>query len=169
MNAKKIRNTTNPIINIYIPNKEILYNKFNQEELSLELSDYIDKQISRFSFKGIITIKIHSSVNFTKEEQEDIVSLIRRHYGLIISEKQLIAREKLPKKLYFLALGIILLATSVLFPSGTGVVTKELLSITSWIIIWETIENIIYDDTENKIMEQRASQVIKGKIEFIDN
>lgn len=166
MNAKKRRTMNNPIIDIYIDNENQLYNMYNHNKISPKLSDYLDREVEKLSIQSNITLKIYMD-NLTEEKEEEISALIREHYGLIISEKQFQRKEDFLKRIIIIIIGIFLLFISFNIPTKSYTALNELFSIASWLIIWDTAEVIIFEDSREINIEKRAKQIVTSKIAFL--
>ena len=74
------------IIKININKKEDYINKFNSDNLSKDLSNYIMEEYKSFNIKNKFHIEITSNYKMDEEEKEKLISMIRAKYGTEIIE-----------------------------------------------------------------------------------
>jgi len=154
-------------IDIIVDQNTPIYNKFNSNQLSDELSDYIYNQCKGLPTNSNITLKIISSFKITNEEKDKIVDCIRQNYGICIKENLIKLRFEHAKELLMLVTGIFLLIISSLFNSFISSIIGEIISIFGCVVIWEIAYNIFFIETEIRIKNKRFRKLTEAKIEFI--
>ncbi len=152
------------IIEITLNGKEDYLNKYNEKRISKELNDYILEECRGIDIKNDVAIHINTNFEMNEEEKNNLVDMIRENYGLDISDI-----EELLKKLYIIdaimiVLGILLLV--VWFISLSMPILSEFILIVGWLLIWEGINNIMYQSVKNAIKIKRRKKLTNCKIVF---
>ena len=155
------------IIEITLNEKEDYLNKFNNKRISKDLNDYILEECKAMDLNDSIEIQINTNFKMSEEEENNLVDMIRENYGVDISDI-----ESLLKKLYVLNslmifVGIVILA--IWFISSNIPVLSEFILIIGWILIWEGINNIMYQSVKNTIKIKRRKKLTNCKIVFNKN
>lgn len=153
-------------INITINEKTKIYNNFNNEQLSDELSNYIYNQCKGSSIKTNINININHNYDISDNEKTKIIDAIRSNYGIDIKENLLTIKYEHIKEIFLLLLGIILLITSKILVDIKSPILAEIISIFGCVVIWEIAYNIFFVETTKKIENQRLERLKKAKITF---
>ncbi len=154
-------------INIAIDNLDDITNKFNNTKLSDELSNYIYSECKGNSLKENIKINIHTSKQFTDDEKEIIVDMIRSNYGIDIKENMLYIKYTNIKGLILFIVGIFLICIYNFLNNFELAWIPETLLIISWVVIWEAVYNFIFLETQKRIEIKRLKKLTNCKIDFI--
>lgn len=160
-------NNKNIDINITIDNLDDITNEFNNTKLSDELSNYIYNECKGNSLKENIKINIHTSKQFTDEEKEKIVDMIRSNYGIDIKENMLYIKYTNIKGLILFFVGIFLICIYNFLNNFELAWIPETLLIISWVVIWEAVYNFIFLETQKRIEIKRLKKLTNCKIDFI--
>lgn len=137
-------------MNIEINNLEDALNKFNKEQLSEELDNYItSKCLTNITKSKIITIKC----NLSTKEKEILKNTIHSHYTNLANGLKRIDKYDDYIRLVLLIVGIIL----ILISQETISFLSELFLITGWLFIWE----MLYDVLFNQIKRKRSANIYK--------
>lgn len=142
-----------------------IYNTFNNNQLSDELSNYIYNQCKGTSTKTNINININHTFKINNEEKIKIIDAIRANYGIDIKENILTIKHEHIKEMILLLIGSILLILSNILVSKAALL-GEIVSIFGCVIIWEIAYNIVFVETTTKIENQRLERLKKAKIIF---
>ena len=161
MNNKEIN------INITVDNLDDITNKFNNTTLSDELSDYIYNECKGNSLRENIKINIHTSKQFTDEEKEKIVDMIRSNYGIDIKENMLYIKYTNIKGLILFIVGIFLICIYNFLNNFELAWIPETILIISWVVIWEAVYNFIFLEVQKRIEIKRLKKLTNCKIDFI--
>ena len=152
------------IIEITLNRKDDYLNKYNEKRISKELNDYILEECRGIDLKNNIEIHINTNFEMNDEEKNNLVDMIRENYGVDISDI-----EELLKKLYIINTIMILAGIVFLiiwFISSNIPVLSEFILIIGWILIWEGINNIMYQTVKNAIKIKRRKKLTNCKIVF---
>ena len=74
------------IINIHIQSKDDYKNKYNQNILSYQLSNYILEEAKGINVKEKIKFNITSDFDMKIQERNDLIDMIRNNFGADIGE-----------------------------------------------------------------------------------
>lgn len=152
------------IIEITLKHREDYINKFNKKRISKELNDYIIEECRGIDLKNNIELHINTNFEMNEEEKNNLVDMIRENYGLDIRDI-----EELLKKLYIvnvimIFLGILLLV--IWFVILSIPILSEFVLIVGWLLIWEGLNNIMYQSVKNMIKIKRRKKLTSCKIIF---
>lgn len=150
-------------INIHLNSKEYYKNKYNQDILSYELSNYIIEETKGINSNDKIEFVITNSFNITDKEKNNLVDMIRNSFGTDVSEIINFSKKQIVANICIFFIGIIFL---VLYYIITPKFISELTLILGWVFIGEAICNFLYNGIENKIKIRRKKQIISAKIIF---
>lgn len=150
-------------IDIHLNNSEDYKNKYNENILSYELSNYILEETKGISINDKIEFVISNSFEINQEEKNNIVDMIRNSFGTDVSEIISSSKKQLVANLLIFLIGIIFL---VLYYIIIPKFISELTLILGWVFIGEAICNFLYNGIENKIKIKRKKQIINAKILF---
>ena len=151
------------IIKINIKCKNDYISKFNYNILSNELREYIIEECKGYTLNSDISIEITSEYVMDDEEKEKIVDMIRATFGTEISE-MLIFRKKTIIDFLMILFGTLTLIFY-LFTSNIPILSEVIL-IFSWILIGESIYNLIFTGIIDKIMIERKIKLTDCEIIF---
>lgn len=148
-------------IDIHLNNKEDYKNKYNENILSYELSNYILEETKGISTNKKIEFIISSDFEIDNKEKNNIVDMIRNSFGIDISEIISFSKKQLIANLLIFFIGLLfLLLYYVIEPKFIS----ELTLILGWVFIGEAICNFLYHGVENKSKIKRRKQIINAKI-----
>lgn len=153
-------------IEININNNEDIFNKFNKEQISNELANYILTSSKKFLTSSNIKIVIFQKVEMGKEEQNKVVHAIKEHFSLLASEKTKNLKLNNDKTFVLLGIGLSLIVLSDFCSKIINVLIPELFLIVGWIAIWEMINSIFVSNNENKLERTIAKKISECEIEF---
>lgn len=154
----------NHIINIELNSKEDYINKFNNKRISSDLDSYILNEIKTVKLTDKITIEINSNFDLTKEEQKELVSMIKLSYKDDLDELLLYEKKIMSKAIILLIIGIIILL--IYYLSNNLFFISEFILIIGWLMIWEAANGLIFSRTENRIKQVRRKQLIHSHMYF---
>jgi len=151
-------------VKINIKNKEDYKNTYNENELSSELKEYILDHIKSKNTKQNIKLDITTNFKINEKEELNLRYMIRRAFGLDVSEIMNISKKRSLKSLFAFILGTIFLLIYSFIPNQH--VITEIILIIGWVLIWESTYNFLFKNIETKLMIIRRKQIIKSKIEI---
>ena len=160
MNKEKIS------INITLNKNTQIFNPYNKEQLSDELSNYIYNSCKGNPIKKNIKINILHSNDINEEEKKEIVNAIRSNFGIDIKENILHIKYEIGLELILILIGTILLITSKVFHNLNTIVIDEVISIFGWVMIWEAAYHFVFVNIKTMIDNKRLKKLTEAKINF---
>lgn len=160
MNKEKIN------IDITLNKATQIFNPYNKEQLSDELSNYIYNSCKGSSNSKNIKINIHHNHEINNEEKTKIIDAIRSNFGIDIKENILHIKYELSLELILILIGAILLITSKVFHNLNTIVIDEVISIFGWVMIWEAAYHFLFVDIKKMIENKRLKKLTEAKIYF---
>jgi len=152
-------------INITIDKNTQIFNPYNNEQLSDELSNYIYNSCKGIPTKQNIKINIIHNYKLNEQEKKEIIDGIRSNFGIDIKENILQFKYDLGLELLLILLGTILLILAKLLKNDTYIL-QELISIFGCVMIWEAAYNFIFKDIKASIENKRLKKLTEAKINF---
>ena len=151
------------IIKIHLNTKEDYKNKYNEEILSYQLSNYILEELKGINTKQKIKYVISTDFNIDEVEKNNLVDMIRNNFGADISEiMNLAKKERIANYLILLTGAIFLIIYSLL----EKYIISEFVLILGWVFLGEAICNFLYKGIENKSKISRRKQIVNAKVIF---
>lgn len=152
------------VIKINIKKKEDYISKFNYNILSNELRKYIMEECKGYTLNSDISIEISSEYKIDDKEKEKIVDMIRATFGTEISEMLIFRKKTIIIDFLMILFGTLTLIFY-LFSSNIPILSEVIL-IFSWILIGESIYNLIFTGIIDKIMLERKRKLTNCEIIF---
>lgn len=159
----------NNVIEIDIKTKDGVFNKFNDNQISDELGDYIFRNAKKTSIYSTLSIVIDNKAFFTKEEQEVLVDAIREYFGLLVREKINHNKYNGLKKIVLFMIGVLLILTSNLIRSSLGFLIPEVVSIAGCVAIWEVVNMLLFVDSKNSFETKKLRELTECEVIFLNN
>ena len=153
-------------INITLNKHTQIFNPYNKEQLSDELSNYIYNSCKGTPTKKNIKINIMHDHELKEEEKKEIVDAIRSNFGIDIKENILNIRYELSLELLLIFIGTMLLIISKVFHNLNAFVIDEVISIFGWVMIWEAAYHFVFVDIKKIIENKRLKKLTEAKINF---
>lgn len=141
------------VIELDITNEEDLFDKYNKDNISQELINYLVESTFAIDLKEKIKLIIHSDL-----KKQICIPIIIRGLKMEYNKNVLNYKHNSKIQLIYLVLGVIILFISSLI---NGVVLKEVALIGGWVFIWSMIEIELF--TDMKILRKR--KILKRLIE----
>ena len=148
---------------------EDLYNKYNHEELAIGLSEYLEREITKASVKSKIIIRVNLLSEMPKEKYTNLVSSIRKYYGHNISEMLNERKEVNIKNAILILAGLLFIFISELSIKADIFMITTLFSVIGGVVIWDIVSDIIFKDSEKRLVLNRSKQLANAKVIFIRN
>ena len=152
---------------INIDNEDDYINKYNSNNLSNDLSNYIYEECKGKPFNNKIGIIIKCSFKLNEEKQKDIVNKIHNNYKIDLEENLLIIKYSTIKKIAIFLLGILCLYLSYFLK--INFVLSETVLIIGWVAIWEAAYAWLFESDKNKIKIKRLKKLSTCNIKFEEN
>lgn len=143
------------IIRIDLDSELELYEKYNSAIASRDLIEYILEHAKEANKKDIIKITIYK-----KNISQDTIKIIKN--GLKSKYKRNYFHKKSNdiKQVFMLLGGALSLAISTLIKET---IFNEIALIGGWVLIWETIESNIFDDSKTKMENKLIEKILKSE------
>ncbi|MBO5414176.1 MAG: hypothetical protein J6A17_00965 [Bacilli bacterium] len=148
------------IIEIDLKNKEDLFDRYNKNEISKDLIEYIINEITLYNKNDTYKIIINNSIKGQNKIENIIKEGLIREYNNNID----IYDQNNIRQLIFFIMGIIALFISVV---ANGIILKELASVGVWVLFWYIIEVELFEDKENRKRRKIIKKLLDS--EFIEN
>lgn len=147
-------------IDIFIENKNELYEKYNKKIVSSELMQYITNRAMNVEKGKKIHLKIHLKEN-NYECIEVIKNGIKEEYQKNIRNRD----TNNMKQILLLLVGIIVLIISTFI--NTDNILHEVIIIAGWVPIWESIDLELFTDAKEKRRRKILKKLMSAEIEII--
>lgn len=161
-----IQNKKRLEINIFIKNITKIYNQYNENQLSDELSNYIYNQCKGKQAIKNINLNINHDFDINNEDKIKLINTIRENYGIDIKENLLKMKHERIKETILFFIGVLLIVFSKLFNYINGEIMGEIISIFGWVAVWEIAYNLIFAKTKIIIENKRLKKLTEAKIIF---
>ena len=157
------------IIKVLIDKNEGFYNRFDPKKTSIDdnILDYITNEAYNIPFKYKIVIEFYSD-DLSEEEKNKINKIIRNYYIMKISNKDSIIKINLIKALFFMLFGVLMVIYSFLGGNFLGGIYQEVISVISWVLLWEGIDILALSNSSEKIEKKNFKQLYYSEIIFSD-
>lgn len=155
-------------IEIYLKNKEDFRNQFNNNELKVELGDYILNKAHIYKLTRKTDLKLHIETNFEVDEIEKnhMIDMIRSYYGNLIKIELIYLRNSYVKSIVLFFIGIVLLIMSYYSKYITEFLLPEIFIIIGWLAIWETAYNILFSNSKHHLRVKLLKKLTNCYIEI---
>lgn len=161
-----MNNITN--INITINDYSDICNKFNNDMLSEELSNYIYNECKGNPIKNKIKININSVFEIDGLQKDKIIDMIRSNFGTDIRENLLYLKHTNTKGLISFIIGVILILIYNILNTLNLSWISEIILIIGWLLIWEAVYNYLFLETNKRIKIKRLIKLTEAEINFIN-
>jgi hypothetical protein len=154
------------IISITVPHMNSFYNEFDADMLALsdDIIDFIDGRVKNIPYKYHIILEFITP-HMSKQEKENIVDIIKSHYGLLSSSRQRVLYSNNLKAGTLFILGTFFLFVSYSLPDS-NVFVKEIFSIAGWVSAWETFNSLLLDAISIRNNKRNIDRLYNSKIKF---
>lgn len=157
-------NLNQDVIMIDIQDREDIYNRFDQDELSKELGDYLLKKGKKLPFQTKLTIDLHLKIPFEESEISQMEEMIHRYFHHFVIAEKLYFKYGFPKKMILFLIGTLLIILSTFISKMISFVLPELFLIAGWVAIWEAVDNFLFKDISVRLEMKRAQQLKDAKV-----
>lgn len=155
----------NKIENIVIDIDDIedIYNQYNKNELNDDLANYIEKRCSRL-MKNKVDITFVTNEELNDIEKNKIKDLVRSHYELEIKYLNIDVKKIKTANTVYLIAGILIIFIEMILKDFFLIST--VIDILGWVLIWESVFNLLFTDNELDIKLSRAKKILNSNITF---
>lgn len=151
------------IVKINVDSIDDIFNKFDSNDISDDLAIYIENRCSRVK-KQEMQIDIITKEKLDSKDKEKVVIAIRSHFGLETKYNiEDIKMRKIINVILFL-IGIFILIFKNLLPLINTI--TDIADILAWVIMWESVYNLMFRDTQSDIKIDRAKKISNCQIKF---
>jgi hypothetical protein len=153
-------------ISINVEDKDTFYDELDVKRLTLskDIEDYIESKLKKVIYKSNVVLTFYTP-ELSEDEQEDIIKLIRSHYGLILFQNKRELNITKIKIFILFIIGISFLASTHIL-SSEYVLVKDILSIAGWVSIWEIVSTILFDTIKTQREKYNYQRLYNAKIKF---
>lgn len=133
--------------------KENIYDQYSKNSLiNNDFFDYLD-ELYKFANKSKkLNIVFDFDESFSEQEKDNVISLVKVNYSLRYYEKRTKMKSLAVISLILLLIGCIILATyATLEHFQVNYIVSEVISIFSWVFIWEAADLYFFARRELKI------------------
>lgn len=148
---------------IDIDNIEDIYNQYNKNELNDDLANYIEKRCSRL-MKNKVDITFVTNEELNDIEKNKINDLVRSHYELEIKYLNIDVKKIKTANTVYLIAGILIIIIEMILKDFFLIST--VIDILGWVLIWESVFNLLFTDNELDIKLSRAKKILNSNITF---
>lgn len=173
---KRIKATTyevdadgNAVINMKVTDSTSFLSPFyvDKPEINSEASDYLDNAAKVLPIGKEITLRVFCD-NLSKCEETTCASAIKNYYSNRLSETDIKAKKN-AALYYFMGIFGVLLSFLLFFISKLAIsqIILELLTILSWVFVWEAIDLFVFDRPLLRYELKRSLSFVTAKVEFL--
>ncbi len=150
---------------INLDDKDDFFSKYNNTKLSPSLADYIVGETIGKPFKSSFELVIKHSFELSIEEMSMLKKILINSFYSDIKDFNLNLNSERLKQFILFLIGIAFIALNY-FARLYNIVLSEVISIASWVFIWEVIYDICFVNSEQKNKYKRLKQLAKSDVIF---
>ena len=139
-------------------------NKYNSNNLSAELSNYIYEECKGKPINNKVLIIIKSNYKINQEEKIDIINKIHNNYKIDLNEQLLMIKYSNIKNVAIFLLGVLFLY--LYYFIKINFVLSEMTLIVGWVAIWEAVYVWMFVRDKNNINIKRLKKLANCEIKF---
>lgn len=163
-----IKNKCNKVeISVFISEQKDIVNKFNDDTLSNELSNYIYEECEGYPINSEFQINIETAFPLTDKQKNIIVDLIHANYGILVRENLIYQKKKKNLEILLFIIGFVFVLSSHLIGNIGFLLFDEVILIIGWVFIWEFAYSVFFHDIKRKIEINRYKKLAKCKVHFL--
>ena len=155
------------IIEINVNNYIDVVDKFNNNQLSHDLANFIYNQYKAMPIRNNVEININVNFFITEKEQEHLADMIHKYFGLEVQKSIMVARYKTKYQILLFLIGIFLITLSNLSFISKLTTIHEILLIFGWVAVWELIYDIMFVDINENVTRKRYKKLSKVRVNYI--
>jgi len=156
------------IIPVELEKPDDLYMK--HDYLKRELSDSVCKYIEEIAYMIPINTDIEIEIHCPKISpamQEKMENSIKNNYGIEIDDVDYDIMLQNRRAFIMFLIGIVILAINILVDKYIDPVLSNFICVVWWVAIWDMLEIITIDKTDNKWLRLNYQQLYESKISFV--
>lgn len=165
-----IRSDGKAEIPIYLKKIDDIYMKHDRRRLVLSdaMIDYIEEVASIIPFKYDIVLQFYCEEKMTEDDKDRVRRIVKNNFGMEIDDIDYENRMNNYMAAGLTILGIILIVIAYLVEETMFSVIQEILLIVGWVLLWDMLEAILFDNNKRKIKRLNKLQLYDAKFEFVD-
>ncbi len=150
-------------IEVNLDNIEEIYHPWNKNTLNPTLVTYLYDECLGKNKKSKIDIHIYTNDLLTTLQKEEIRKIIHVHFKE--EQKEIKLKKQVSHLFHFvmLGMGLFFLFLSFLFKIQ---LVEEVLLILGWILIWEVVENLLFEKSKENLRLKRYKELGSARIYF---
>ena len=156
------------IIPVELEKPDDLYMK--HDYLKRELSDSVCKYIEEIAYMIPINTDIEIEIHCPKISQamqEKMENSIKNNYGIEVDDVDYDIMLQNRRAFIMFLIGIVILAINILVDKYIDPVLSNFICVVWWVAIWDMLEIITIDKTDNKWLRLNYQQLYESKISFV--
>ena len=146
------------IIEININDKDDIFDKYNDKNISKEFIEYIIEKTKQIEINKNIKFICINKCGIEKNIIELIKKELEKEYKISLKKR----KKNNLKQIIFLLMGIIFLILSINIKEES--IWKEISLITGWVHIWEMIELELFSDMDERIRRKNIQRMLKSEM-----
>ena len=134
-----------------------------------EIYAYIDSAAFYLRASVPVVINFDDGGRYSEEMKEKIKRAVIRHYALEFEDRMHEHRRRIVFGWFSLIIGILFLSASVLahfFIKENYTVFFELITIISWVFVWQSIDIFFFDGHERRVDIYNSAQLAVAEVKF---
>lgn len=161
-----MKNKNEHFIHVTLREYDQMMSNYNDKSLSQELGQYIYKECQGIPMKKRINIKVTSKFLMTEDYKKKLSDLIHAYFGLEVKENLIFIKYNMIKNVFFSILGIVILTIAFTLQKHFYNVISEILIIIGWILLWEVLYNLFFNNRKLRIKIKRDKMLARCKIQY---
>lgn len=146
------------IIEININDKDDIFDKYNDKNISKEFIEYIINKTKQIELNKNIKFICIKKCDIEKNIVELIRKELEEEYKISLKERN----KNNIKQIIFLLMGIIFIILSTNIEDKS--IWKEISLITGWVHIWEMIELEMFSDMDGRIKRKTIKRILNSEM-----
>lgn len=156
----------NAIIEVGAENYDDIFSPYcykGGDTLSLELVEYLKKQSGTIPLDYDLNIRFNVK-NADEKKRKEIQMAVKENYEIDVLGLEQKIRNNTIKGIWFIAIGLIFMATYLIMINFLSVTFTYFVDILSWIFIWEGVMTFAIDRNDLKVTELRLLRLASARV-----
>lgn len=148
------------------PNDLYMEHDYLKRELSDSVCKYIEEIAYMIPINTDIIIEVHCP-KVSEEMQKKMESSIKNNYGIEIDDVDYELMIQNRRAFILFIIGVILLSLNIIVDRYIDPILSNFLCVVWWVAIWDMLEIIIIDKSDNKWQRLNYQQLYEAKTVFV--
>ncbi len=148
------------------PNDLYMEHDYLKRELSDSVCKYIEEIAYMIPINTDIIIEVHCP-KVSEEMQKKMESSIKNNYGIEIDDVDYELMIQNRRAFILFVIGVILLSLNIIVDRYIDPILSNFLCVVWWVAIWDMLEIIIIDKSDNKWQRLNYQQLYEAKTVFV--